>query len=69
MMTVVRSGTGTCLWCAGQKEGVEVEFTDGSLKGFLCKADFWKLVKTRSIRGKENPVGDKSERVRVSNAS
>lgn len=61
MLSVKRVGNGICLWCATQKEGVEVEFADGSMKGFLCKADFWRLMKTRSNgKGKHEESAKKS---------
>ena len=57
MLTVKKHGEGKCLWCAKDTEGVEVEFQDGSLRGFLCRSDFWRLLKQRS--GHKNGNGKK----------
>ncbi len=49
MLTVKSPVTkGTCVWCrATDKWGLDVEFHDGSIKGFLCRAHFWSLLKSR----------------------
>lgn len=52
MLTLKSSGKSTCLWCAEEKEGVEMEMHDGSFKGFLCWTDFRQIVKARSQNGK-----------------
>ena len=56
MLIIKKHGRDHCLWCASDKEGVHVEMQDGSLKGFLCKNDFWTLIKKRSDNGKPQPA-------------
>lgn len=36
MLIVKKFTKGVCLWCASEKDGVEVEMQNGSLRGFLC---------------------------------
>ena len=48
MLTLKKSGKGKCVWCMREKEGVEVEFADHSLKGFLCWLHFRKSVEART---------------------
>lgn len=47
MVKITRYGQDTCIWCAQHSEGVEAEFKDGLLRGFLCKRDFWRAVQVR----------------------
>jgi hypothetical protein len=63
MITVKSLGKNRCIWCAQEKDGVDVEMQDGSLKGFLCRGDFWKLLKSRDGNGKVHHVveGERSE--------
>lgn len=47
MLTIINYGTGHCMWCLVETEGVQAEFRDG-LKGFLCRKHFWQALKIRS---------------------
>ena len=47
MVKVNRSGVERCIWCTETKEGVDVVFDDG-LKGFWCKACFWRAIRVRT---------------------
>lgn len=48
LATVKRYGTGKCLISGTEGEGVEVEFADGSIRGFLTLKEFTKLLKARA---------------------
>jgi hypothetical protein len=37
-----------CMWCDRKGEGVECDF--GTLKGFLCRADFWRKLRANGER-------------------
>lgn len=47
MLTIQTYGTGKCVWCRKNAEGVQAEFRDG-FKGFLCRKDFWRALKVRA---------------------
>jgi hypothetical protein len=53
MVSVKEAKNARCVWCAKNREGVQVSFSDGSLNAFVCWADFRKLVKARSEDGRE----------------
>lgn len=55
MVTVKRYGKGICMLQNVETEGVEVEFLDGGLKGFLAWNEFRRLLKARSEAAKEKP--------------
>ena len=48
MVTIKGYREDTCIWCDRKTEGVEADF--GGLKGFLCRADFWRALRVRSER-------------------
>lgn len=51
MVHIKKYGTGRCVFCQQEKEGYDCEFTDGSLKGFLCVRHFNHAAKMRSENG------------------
>ena len=48
-----RHDEGECSYCGKEREGVTCVM-DGA-EVFLCKADFWKMLKLRSARPKAEP--------------
>ena len=59
MVTVKEAKTGKCVWCAKYREGVQINFTDGSLNALVCWPDFRRLVKARSENNGEAPKTEK----------
>ena len=63
MFTIKELREDVCVWCNRKSEGVEVDF--GNLKGFLCRADFWRVARARTERKdkggqpKQGAPGDK----------
>jgi hypothetical protein len=57
LATIKRYGTGKCLINGTEGEGVEVEFADGAIRGFLSMKEFARLLKTRA----DNRANSKSE--------
>ena len=47
LVTIARCGTGKCVWCRTDGEGVQAAFKDG-LQGFFCRKDFWQALKART---------------------
>ena len=41
------SEDGVCIFCQKEKEGIDVEFEDGSFDGFLCLADLKRALRMR----------------------
>jgi hypothetical protein len=56
MLTIEGYGTGTCIWCRQESEGVQAEFRDG-LTGFLCRKHFWQALRIRSDSSASRATG------------
>lgn len=56
MVTIKQFGKGNCLWCAKEKEGVEVTSDDRSFNGFLCLPDLKRLLRLKCAAGNGKPV-------------
>ena len=48
---IIRYGKGRCLITGQETEGVEVEFQDGSIRGFVSMKQFTKLLVARAESG------------------
>lgn len=57
MVTIKAYREDVCIWCDRRTEGVDADF--GGLKGFLCRADFWRAMRVRSER-KDKPEPSKT---------
>ncbi len=57
MVTITNYGESTCIWCAKQKEGVEITTKDRTFAGFLCMADLQRMLRLTlaSNNGRANP--------------
>ena len=53
MVNVTKYGTGKCILCQRELDGVVCEFRDGTLKGHLCMRHFHNAMKARSENGDE----------------
>ena len=56
LATIKRYGTGKCLINGTEGEGVEVEFADGTIRGFLSYREFTRLLKARADKGGNGQV-------------
>jgi DNA-binding helix-hairpin-helix protein with protein kinase domain len=45
MVTITNYGHSTCIWCAKQKEGVELSTKAGTFAGFLCFTDLKRMLR------------------------
>jgi hypothetical protein len=60
MVTIKSYGEGTCIWCAKQREGVDLVSDDRSFTGFLCFADLKRLLRLKTAasngQGREGAI-------------
>lgn len=47
-------GVGTCVWCGKEKEVLTVSFTDHSIVGAMCMADFCKALRMKLVTANAN---------------
>jgi len=47
-------GVGTCVWCGKEKEVLTVAFTDRSIVGAMCMADFCKALRMKLLTANVN---------------
>lgn len=48
-------GVGTCVWCGKEKEVLTVAFTDHSIVGAMCMADFCKALRMKLLTANPSP--------------
>ena len=53
MVKIDGYGTGTCIWCSKEKEGVEVATDDRSFVGFLCFTDLRRMLRLKTPKPAE----------------